>query len=131
MRLYFILLVLLCLGSCASSKPQEPLVECTEVINEPDLEAKLIGEMKDYFSYRNPYYPEEARKEGIQGSVRIEFVIDTDGKTQKHRVINGLGGGLNESAIKFFRTLRYEPAKQGGLPVCSKKVEKVDFFLGR
>jgi protein TonB len=75
-----------------------------------DSEPSLLGEVR-------VDYPEEARKAGIEGSVRLKVTIDAGGQVTEVVVINGPGYGLNEAAREALRRFRFSPATQKGEPV--------------
>jgi TonB family protein len=58
-------------------------------------------------------YPEKARSSNISGSVTVEFTVDKDGKTKNIFVIEGLGYGCDEEAIRVIKESKYtNPARQ-------------------
>jgi TonB family protein len=65
----------------------------------------------------NPVYSAEARKLGIEGEVLIDVVFPASGPVQVGRVIQGLGHGLDEAAIRAAQQIRFKPALQEGKPV--------------
>lgn len=56
-------------------------------------------------------YPSEAKKNGIQGSVVMDLLIDSTGVVRDVRLIEGPGYGLNEAATQALRQFRFSPAK--------------------
>jgi periplasmic protein TonB len=62
-------------------------------------------------------YTEEARRQGINGDVVLEIVVRHDGSVGSVRVLQGLGGGLNERAVQAVRQWRFAPARRLGTPV--------------
>jgi periplasmic protein TonB len=63
-----------------------------------------------------PKYPKEAKREGIQGKVRLAAVIGRDGTIEDLRVISG-DPVLCESALAAVKKWRYRPTTLNGLPV--------------
>ena len=63
-----------------------------------------IGE-KDYLQYikNNLIYPEEAKKAGIKGVVKLRFTVKKNGKISKIRVIEGIGYGCDKEAIRLIK----------------------------
>jgi TonB family protein len=58
-------------------------------------------------------YPEKARSSNISGSVTVEFTVDKDGNTKNIFVVEGLGYGCDEEAIRVVKEAKYiNPAKQ-------------------
>lgn len=50
-------------------------------------------------------YPPLAREKGIEGKVYIIFTIDSTGKASNHKVIQGIGGGCDQEALKAAKSL--------------------------
>lgn len=64
-----------------------------------------------------PNYTEEARKNKIQGVVRVRLLVGADGAVKQVKVISGLPDGLNEEAIRAAYQMRFTPATKGGQSV--------------
>ncbi len=64
-----------------------------------------------------PEYSDEGRKARLQGTVVVELIVDPSGKTRNFRVIQSLGLGLDEQALKTVATWRFKPATRDGKPV--------------
>lgn len=76
------------------------------------------GALMHYLS-AHIHYPAAARKNGIQGTVVIRFVLNTDGTMQDvHSVGSKKGGGLEEEAIRVLKNMPpWNPGRQDGKPV--------------
>lgn len=67
------------------------------------------------FIRSNIKYPEEAREKGIQGTVFVNFVIESDGSVSNIRVLRGIGSGCDEEAVRVVENMpRWIPGKQKG-----------------
>lgn len=64
-----------------------------------------------------PEYSEQARKAMLQGTVVLEVVVDTTGKTRNIKLLRSLGLGLDEEAIKAVEHWRFKPATKDGKPI--------------
>jgi len=64
-----------------------------------------------------PQYPAEARKSHISGVVRLQAVIRKDGSVSITKVVQGLGHGLDESAMKALLLWKFKPGTRDGEPV--------------
>ena len=64
-----------------------------------------------------PEYPEAARRAWIEGTVVLEFTIGIDGKATDIKVIQSLGFGCDEAAIKAIKECRFIPAKRNNMAV--------------
>lgn len=62
-------------------------------------------------------YTEEARRRAISGEVVLEIVVRRDGTVGEVKILQGLGGGLNERAVQAVRQWRFAPAQRLGTPV--------------
>ncbi len=70
------------------------------------------------FLEENLRYPQMAREAGIQGTVFVTFVVETDGSVTDVRILRGIGGGCDEEAVRVVRMMpRWEPGRQRGQPV--------------
>jgi protein TonB len=56
-------------------------------------------------------YPPEARALGIEGAIRVRLVVDEHGKVMSRVLLNKLGHGLDELALKRAAEIEFEPAK--------------------
>lgn len=65
----------------------------------------------------DPEYTEEARKARLQGIVIIEAIIDTNGNVTSARVLKGMAGGLDRSALAAVEQWRFKPGTMDGKPV--------------
>jgi TonB family protein len=64
-----------------------------------------------------PLYSEEARREGVQGTVEMAVLISEKGDVSSVLVFSRLGYGLDEEAVKAARRLKFTPASKDGKPV--------------
>ena len=74
-------------------------------------------------------YPEEARKQGVTGTVLLQLIVNTDGSVSDAHVVKPAGHGFDESALAAARKLRFEPARQEGTPVQVQINYEVQFQL--
>ena len=64
-----------------------------------------------------PQYTEEARKQGISGTVMLRVVFSSGGEVVQIRALKTLPFGLTEKAISAARLIKFVPAIKGGRPV--------------
>lgn len=55
-------------------------------------------------------YPDEARRNRVQGKIRLRLVIDETGAVAKITPLNRLGHGLDTAAQRAVRRLQFKPA---------------------
>ena len=67
-----------------------------------------------------PTYPVEARRQGIQGEVYVEFLVAADGRARLPRILYALPSGMFDSAVRD-SVLRssFLPARINGTPIAS------------
>jgi TonB family protein len=74
-------------------------------------------------------YTEEARQRNVAGDVVLEIVVRQDGSVGDVRILQGLGGGLNERAVQAVRQWKFAPAQRLGSPVDVVVEVAVEFKL--
>lgn len=64
-------------------------------------------------------YPATAQANNVQGKVVVGFLIDTLGHTSKHHLVQRIGSGCDEEALRIARTVpeQWVPARVGGRAV--------------
>lgn len=63
-------------------------------------------------------YTSEAKKQGIEGTVYVTFVVEPDGSVTNAKILRGIGGGLDEIALAAVKGMpKWEPGKVKGKPV--------------
>jgi periplasmic protein TonB len=94
-----------------------------------DGSAKSVDARPVPLNRPRPNYTEEARKNKIQGIVRVRALIGADGSVRQVRVTSGLSDGLNEEAILAVKQMRFKPATKNGQPVAYWVPLDVEFNL--
>jgi protein TonB len=74
-------------------------------------------------------YPDEARRAGIEGTVRLRIVVDTEGRVVDVKVLNGPGYGLNDAAREAIKKFKFKAAIKGGEAVSTTMVYNYTFLL--
>ena len=74
------------------------------------------------FIYANVQYPDSARLQGVEGTVVINFVVNTDSTISDAKILRDIGGGCGASALAVINALnplglKWAPGKQKGVPV--------------
>lgn len=64
-----------------------------------------------------PEYSELARMSELEGLVMLQVGIDEFGNVREARVVQALGAGLDEAAVKAVLKWKFKPAKQRDMPV--------------
>ncbi len=79
---------------------------------------------------KKPEYPSYAKENRITGSVRIGFLVDTNGRVKDPVIIKATPPNVFEkSALATVQTWRFEPARKGGEKVVVKMAITLNFNL--
>jgi TonB family protein len=82
------------------------------------------------FVRENLKYPEQAIKDGVEGTVRVEFVVDKDGGISHVKVVQGIGAGCDEEAIRIVKqSPKWIAGIYKGNPVTTKSLIPISFKL--
>lgn len=66
----------------------------------------------------NVKYPQDAKENGIQGTVVVVFIVNEDGTVSDAKIKKGIGGGCDQEALRIVNEMRkWKPGKQGGVAV--------------
>lgn len=76
---------------------------------------EMVGGMGAY--YLQIQYPEAARQEGIEGRLRLQFVVNSDGSPEHIEVVEPLHPLTDTAAVRALRSVRFRPALNGGEPI--------------
>ena len=87
------------------------------------------GNIGTYIAH-NLKFPPEAKEREIQGKVRLSFVVETDGSVSNIVVVNSVGGGCDNEAIRLIQETHWIPAVKGGQYVRSLNMQDITFTIG-
>ena len=76
-----------------------------------------------------PNYADEGREQKVNGEVRLEVLFRSDGQVHVIRVLQGLGYGLDEQAVKAAEDIKFMPALHEGQPIDSMAQVQIIFEL--
>jgi protein TonB len=89
-----------------------------------DCEEKSFKE----FVNKNLRYPEEAKKNGIEGEVVISMIIEKEGCASSEEIIESVGYGCDKEAIRLIQNMpRWQPGTIDGEPQRVKKIMRIEF----
>lgn len=112
---------------------EAPIVEkADEIFDVVETMPTPPGGMEGWNKYLsgNLKYPTQARRMGIEGTVYVVFVVNTDGSIQDVEILRGIGGGCDEEAMRVVRNApNWQPGKQRGKPVRVKMRLPIRFKL--
>ena len=69
---------------------------------------------------KNLFYPEFARKDGVEGKVLVAAVISETGEVIEAQIIESLGAECDKEAIRAIQSVAWKPATKNGAPVRSQ-----------
>lgn len=101
--------------STQSRQSQSNKAHAVATLAPGDQRPEIVGGLGSL--YLNIQYPEEARNQGIQGKLKLEFTVQTDGTVTDVRIIDSLHPLCDSAAVKGLRSVKFIPAKQNGDPV--------------
>ena len=78
----------------------------------------------------NLEYPDQARQFEIQGTVKLDFVVETDGRASNIMVENSVGGGCDNEAIRLIQNLIWTPGVKNDSLVRSRFSQEITFKIG-
>ena len=103
------------------SEDDEPVYDMRVVEKKPAYPGGYHGLQKDI--EENLVYPEDAKKNGIQGIVVVGIVVDKEGQITKPKIILSPAHVLDSAALEVIPHLKpFTPGEQHG--------EKVNVFYG-
>jgi protein TonB len=74
-----------------------------------------------------PRVPTNLRKAGLRGTVKVQFVVDTNGRVQNPSVISTPNPALNEPTLDAIKQWRFEPGTRGGKRVPMKTMQPFNY----
>ena len=73
--------------------------------------------LKDYIN-NNLNYPKEEKAKGIQGTVIVDFVVNTKGEVTKAKIVHSASPSFDAEALRVVTQMKtWIPGKQKGVPV--------------
>ena len=75
-----------------------------KAVEEPPVYPGGADELKKYI-YDNLKYPENAKEQGIEGRVVIQFVVNKTGKITKTKVVQSLHPSCDKEAIRLIKLM--------------------------
>ena len=78
----------------------------------------------------NLEYPEAAKATEVSGTVRLSFIVETDGNVSNITVMNSVGGGCDNEAIRLLQDTHWIPAVKNGKYVRSRNTQDITFNIG-
>ena len=94
------------------------------------LNSADIRPFMEKWVYANMRYPERAVKDGVQGRVMVDFLVDKDGDVTDVRVVRGVDPDLDAEAVRVISASpKWKPGRMGGQKVRTSVTVPVEFRL--
>ncbi|MDN5861978.1 MAG: energy transducer TonB, partial [Salinisphaera sp.] len=78
-------------------------------------DSSYIGQLRSWLG-RHKQYPPKARQQGLQGTVRLYFVVDRQGRVLESRILQGSGHpALDQAALRMLKQAAPLPAMPDSL----------------
>ena len=77
----------------------------------------------------NLRYPEEALQKRVEGTVSLRYTIGGNGRVVSAEVLEGIGHGCDEEAIRLVKLLRFSVQRAEGLNVFHHRNLQIHFKL--
>jgi protein TonB len=76
-----------------------------------------------------PIYPGAMRREGLDGTVRVEFVVDVDGRVIETQVVETTHHAFNDAAVSAVLKWKFRPGVKNGRKVNTRMCVPIVFTL--
>lgn len=124
-------------ASDASARISNPISDGSDTSNVVyevvEIQPSPPGGMAGWNKYlsENLRYPPNAQRKGIEGTVIVDFVVNTDGTTTDIEILRSVGGGCDEEVIRIVKgSPKWTPGMQRGTPVRTRMRLPLRFMLG-
>ena len=115
----------------------KPCIDCDtmHVVSNPPIKEWVTdpptfkGDIDQFFG-KNIKYPPIAKEGGVQGTVWLSWVVDTDGKVTSVEVVKGSHPLLDREALRVAQLMpNWNPGKDNGKPVRFRYRKPIRFVL--
>lgn len=113
----------------------------------PAEKSNKVYDLKDLYQTPKPYFddsevtmaaylrtnlrfPDQAKQFEIQGTVTLEFIVETDGRVSNIVVVNSVGGGCDNEAIRLIEDLLWIPGVKNDSLVRTRTTQDITFQIG-
>jgi protein TonB len=123
------ILLSLATGCATSPTASQAGVPPTELIGKI-YEARSLDQSPRAQRERPPAYPFEMRRDGIQGDVTVEFVVDAGGNVRNAHAISATNDAFADAAVQCVSSWKFSPGIKDGQPVNTVMQIPISFSLG-
>lgn len=95
---------------------------CDDIPGDNTAKSDCANKKLMEFIYANIQYPAIARENNVEGTVVVQFVVDTDGSISNAKVVRDIGAQCGDEALRIVELMnnmpeKWTPGKQRGRPV--------------
>jgi TonB family protein len=119
-------------GSSINARINDMAKDGKEIFDVVENQPNPNGGMEGWNQYLkdNVRFPEEAKRLGIEGTVIVVFVVNTDGSLSNIDILRGIGGGADEEAIRAIENApKWASGTQNGIAVNTRMRLPIRFKL--
>ncbi len=98
-----------------------------EIYTVVDEMPEIVGGLSSLYSQIE--YPQQAVRQGVEGRVFVQFVVDESGNAVDPVILRDIGAGCGEAAVAAIQKVKFTPGKQNGTPVKVKFSLPVSFEI--
>lgn len=110
-----------------------PIIDIPEeILDFTEVQAQFMGGMDGWYAFLrdNLTYPKQPQRLGIEGTVLLRFVINTDGSIQDVEVVRSVDPLLDKAAMEVIQNSpKWKSALHHGKPVRSRMTIPIKFKL--
>ena len=119
------------LGEKVVDSEEKPVLN-DKIFDVVDKMPQFPGNDSQLFNFisSNLRYPQQSMRDGIQGRVMVQFVVDKDGNVRDAKVLRSVNYELDEEALRVIGLMpKWIPGEQKGVKVAVHYVIPVNFKL--
>lgn len=122
------------LGLYAQNPNERRLLEDNTIYAATELDESLAFpgglDALSTFLYSNIEYPKDAREQAVEGRVKVEFIVATDGSVYGAKILKGLGHGCDQEVLRVINKMPdWRPGRKNTLVVATRLVLSINFEL--
>lgn len=131
--LSILVIVLFVVFACTEETRSDVTIGMTgETFTLVEEQPEFVGGMDGFYRFvaGEVMYPREARVNGVEGKVYVQFVVEKDGSLSSVEAVKGIGFGCDEEAVRVIKkSPAFNPGKQRGKPVRVRMVMPISFQI--
>ena len=91
-----------------------------EILVNPEVMPEYPGGTQALYTFlaKNIKYPKTAKKNNVEGTVYVKFVVDENGDVKNPVIIRGIGAGCDEEVIRVVKKMpKWKPGEINGIKI--------------